>query len=419
MYKLVKAFKFPFKFLLISIIFVSCDDYGEKQKGRIILKQDGDINQLAYAFKVPINITVRDSEASKFIAESDSLSKPLEFSKLVSQNSFRLVRLESNKESLVGEISKIIYTEKGIFVLDVKSTNQLIWFDCDGKFIKSFSTSNVKMKAPQDFDVKDNQLWIIDQESQLFNFSLSNNGARLKSKFKLPFVAFSVKMIDSSKILCSNQSYDYTPFNYLVLNPLDSSITGKALPIKKDYLTKYSERFCIWPSSQTNQILLGVANQDTIYKLNNDTISPYLAVSFGRLGMPAVALESSENFEKFGYKARKRLSAFSMETPKYITSSFSDYFINWIVYNKETSKYSIYKGLGDDLTGGVFNQFPIAAYKDSFIQVGSSEVLLKNADAFKKAKNKNALQNALTNLLSSSTKRDNPLLLIYIPKEIE
>ena len=411
------------KSLLCSITFIfvlaGCQSEPDKLKGRTVFKSSVENQNLIYKFKAPFKIKVREVETNRKVDIADSISKPLKLSEIFDQERFRLVKLESVEGAFLREVSKIIFNQLGIFILDAKFTKQIVWFNHNGGFIRNFSISNIKMRAPQDFDVKDGMLSIIDQESQLFTFKLFADKAEQTHKYKLPFVAFSIKIIDAAKILCFNQSSDFQPFSFLTININDSSITGSAIPIKHESMTKFIERFPIRSNSFNNEIICGVPNYDTIYKIKNDTISPFLVFNFGKYAIPPNAYEKAEDFKKFGYKARSRRSDYSFETSKYFTASFSNYLINWVVFNKKSQACIFYKSLGDDLSGGIFNQFPIAAYDDSLIQIGSSEILLKIAPVLNKIKSKNSFQAGLTKLAASTKERDNPLLLIYVSKDIK
>ena len=376
-------------------------------------------NALIYKVAEPLEIAVVEVSANNNPSIPDSVGKLLHMSELIDQNRFRLIQLQTTSASLLGEISKIIYNESGIFILDSKVTNKLAWFDNNGNFIRAFNLGFRLMKAPIDFDVSSNILSILDQESQLFTFKLNNKEANLVTHFKLPFVAGSLKIMDTANILFFNQSYDYEPYSFLTMNFIDTSITGREIPIKEDFITKFTERFTIWSSSNKNAFFCSVPNQDTIYKVEGNTISPFLNLSFGKLGLPIEAYDSEADYKRLIYKSRRRSAAYSFETSEYFTGSFAAGLIHWFVINKRTSSVKVFKSFGDDLTGNVFTHFPIAAYKDSFIQVGSAEVLAKRSIDFQNTPKKTSLQQALTNLIPKNNRRNNPLLLIYLPKNIK
>ena len=407
------------RFITFIFILTGCQSEPDKLKGRTIFKISAKNQNLIYKFKAPFEIKVREVETNRKVDIADSISKPLKLSEIFDQERFRLVKLESVEGAFLREVSKIILNQLGIFILDAKVTKQIVWFNHNGGFIKNFSFSNIKMKSPEDFDVKDGILSIIDQESQLFTFKLFAGQAKQFKQFKLPFVASSIKIVDTATILCFNKSYDFQPFSFLTININDSSITGSAIPIRHESMTKFIERFPIKSASSNNEIICGVPNYDTIYKVKNGTISPFLVFNFGKYAIPANAYEKAEDFKKFGYKARSRRSDYSFETSKYFTASFSNYLINWVVFNKKNQTCIFYKSLGDDLSGGIFNKFPIAAYDDSLIQIGSSEILLKIASVLNKMKNKNSFQTELTKFAAATKERDNPLLLLYVPKDIK
>ena len=199
-------------FITFIFVLTGCQSEPDKLKGRTIFEISEKNQNLIYKFKAPFEIKVREVEINRKVDIADSISKPLKLSEIFDQERCRLVKLESVEGAFLREVSKIIFNQLGIFILDAKFTKQIVWFNHNGGFIRNFSISNIKMRAPQDFDVKDGMLSIIDQESQLFTFKLFADKAKQTHKYKLPFVAFSIKIIDTEKF--------FALINLPIFNPL-------------------------------------------------------------------------------------------------------------------------------------------------------------------------------------------------------
>lgn len=126
-------------FIIIGIAISNCNTGPDKFANRTKFKENFSFKNLTYKSAVPISVEVSDAEVIRNPEQADSISKPLLLSDLVDDNSFRLVKLETNHDAIIGEFNKVVCGDLGIFILDSKVTNRIVWFDCNGKFISNFS----------------------------------------------------------------------------------------------------------------------------------------------------------------------------------------------------------------------------------------------------------------------------------------
>jgi hypothetical protein len=89
------------------------------------------------------------------------------------------IPLETTEESLIGEISKIIFHGDSIFVLDSRYGKKIYCFSREGKFLFSFGKvgeAGDEYEVPTDFLIKDDQIIVVDNQSiSVLRYDLQGN----------------------------------------------------------------------------------------------------------------------------------------------------------------------------------------------------------------------------------------------------
>lgn len=358
-------------FVLIIFILHACssnDKNVDMLHERVKFNSKVDKNAgVRYFYKSPESVFIPDDKAiSLDFSINDSFAYPLTISSILDTANSRIIAPQ-NKLSLFGDISKIIFTAERLYILDSKKTRNVWIFNTTGEFISSIydrEANDIKgITAPEDFDVIDGKIFLIDQQAQLWKFNESS--LKVEEKLKLPFIPNGLKGLDSVNVILHNSSMSYNQNNLLHVCLSDTSILSTNLPIKKSYFNTQRDQFPVRDNLGNPTILSTVFN-DTIYSISKDTISPRYVLNFGNKSLPK-NLPDSESFYKTYRKYRTRINALTYETEKYFSFSFSDRLIVWGVFNKQDKTTKYFKSIADDLFGGAFKYFPCAVKGDSLV----------------------------------------------------
>lgn len=89
------------------------------------------------------------------------------------------IPLETTEESLIGEISKVIFHGDSIYILDSRYGKKIYCFSNEGKFLFSFGKfgeAGDEYEVPKDFVIKDDQIIVVDNQSiSVLRYDLQGN----------------------------------------------------------------------------------------------------------------------------------------------------------------------------------------------------------------------------------------------------
>jgi len=193
-------------------------------------------------------------------------------------SNYCLVKLETKPGVLVGNIDKIISVKGRYFILDQFSSSSAFIFDQQGKFISRIGSKGLKedqytMPSDMIVDTLRDQVLILDGAGQKINY-YDLNGRFLRStpldflcnafdKFGSRF-AFSGGGHDEDRLIITDSNFQKIATFY-PLDPLN------AAELPNPFFGK-SASTCYY-----RQVL-----NDTIFRLDEDGMSPYLYVDFGK-----------------------------------------------------------------------------------------------------------------------------------------
>jgi hypothetical protein len=130
------------------------------------------------------------SDQSKYLVDTNIIDK------------YKYIRLESNNESLIGEITKIRTYNDKIIILDKRFAKAVFIFDTTGKFIDKI---NKQGKGPGEFvSIFD---FDIDETGALYIFDLSKNEISCFNIEDLSFVKSIALKTSISSFVCSDKSF--------------------------------------------------------------------------------------------------------------------------------------------------------------------------------------------------------------------
>ncbi|WP_294617045.1 6-bladed beta-propeller [uncultured Bacteroides sp.] len=327
----------------------------------------------------------------------------------------RTIRLETNNETLITRINKVIEWNRTLYVLDRRG-NQLIAFDADGRHkytIHRVGSGRGEYSAIIDAAInkKKNELVLLTDPSALLSF---DSKGRFVGSQKLPAYYNSIS-IDGDYIYLGNATYaNNRPTKYSITILHNGHSTEILEPLKE-----------LAPYCTTEGRLLGGASptlftrkfDPTIYKITKEEIAPLYRIDFSKETFP-------EDAKNKVYDCR--------ELNRYTIRNRLVYLMTDVVDAKKTllfktnlpgSTYILSKA---DSTLSEYNvvynsqyKFPLPKYTSTtgeedavcFIVPASSLINLKVVSD--KNPNAKAISQELKELVGNIKDDDNPILFLY------
>lgn len=275
----------------------------------------------------------------------------------------KLIPLEANANSLVGEVNKIIVQDSLIYLLDIRKTRSLSVFRlADGKFVRkigNYGKSNSEYIEPTDFAVAGNQVVILDNRlMKLLVYDLEGN---FKRSSRLQFALQTIVKTDVDSVFAGiagdNRHLDKIyKFRVLKFN-LDGHILSAHL--KLDDGINYSEFNNLQATSEFFWYHAPFSN-DVVFLDGLETGVKY-KFQFSKKGLPGDFVEKcNENYENFIEKYRR--------THSYVQSIgcyTSRYMISRYAVQGRSGGLLVYDMISDKV---VFNGIPTCSSTEGVIE---------------------------------------------------
>jgi len=357
-------------------------------------------NKIAHNNKNQISINVNERRSIKL-------------SEIISN--YHYVKLESNKNSLIGEILKIKVVKNNIYILDDRKALALFVFDINGKFL--FKINN-RGKGPGQFirpcdfliDTVKNRIMIGDagQRKIIYYDNKGNYINEIKTQF----------FFNSFEIYKNNLFFDLVnnPYNgksnTLIVTNLNGEISSSFIPFDK----KISELGITSrnPFALINDTLLFLPTiSNKIFALSATKADIKYSMDFGT-NWPTPEILNMNNVKNPMYILQKVNKA---DYVLFLNCNTTDKIINFnytlrgeqqvAYYFKEHRKLIIGNKFIDDIGCGGYN-IPIGSYQNEFIGVIQLEdTKVKSLDQL----NKKSLSPELLKIAKDSKEGDNPILI--------
>ena len=207
---------------------------------------------------------------------------PTEIADFIDTTNVRHIELESCDEALMGNlILKLKMEDNDIYFLD--SGNATIFrFDANtGKFKNCICH---KGRGPQevilieDFDVRDGRVYILSMgDNRVLTFDI--DGKFITSiKTKYPF--YSIQADKDYKVWLSSKKCNKSGYELHLIDATTAQTIMQIGEFDPNMQMSLIDGFCTFKSSSSNNIIVTEPYDNTLYRIENDTITPYITLKF-------------------------------------------------------------------------------------------------------------------------------------------
>lgn len=318
---------------------------------------------------------------------------------------YQLIALETTDSSLVSKVEKVILEDSLVFVFDKLSTNSIMVFNLEGKYLNSIGILGEgpgELKNPVDFFILEQSCFIYDNPDNLLRFDFQGNFLGSNST---GITGFKLEKDSYGNFIFINGGKE---FNLLTMND-DFKEIEKFFP----YKSRVVDQLILSPLIKltSGDVLYRRFLKDTIFKINQrGQPDPYLIIDHNKpyslekdwrdLPIDDVILE-----EKIGSYAVNQLYLENLSHQiVYFQNGLTPYFA---VRNKvrKDSKLFDFLNFKNDVTNTPNLAFTFTS-DDWFIALIESSELLSNPI------NKDANSGKVRSILEILDDGDNPVLLI-------
>ena len=327
------------------------------------------------------------------------------------------VKLETNKDCLLGGISQCIKTSAGFILLDNIVSKSVYLFSNEGKFIKRIGK---KGNGPSEYihpfsisiDSIQKRLSVIDLASQKILFYHLSDFKFLCER-KLPFLRTEMESLSSNCYCWSNFIHSEESDAHLFMTDSTFRIIKHYLPIS--FSSGYSLGTNRKLSKQNGEITFYLTYKPEVYRLKNDTIQCVYKFNFNGNNMASIDYLNDNAANNQNY-IPKLLDSPYVAFYNFYETKYSicvPYYLNKMMffgfYNKENKKSYCFsqKEIQEGLKIGAFSAPISVINNNSFVSLLRPDLLLQLQ------KDGQKLDKKLNKMLSQSMVDDNPILLIY------
>jgi hypothetical protein len=336
-------------------------------------------------------------------------SLPVSFVKNIS-----VVKLETNANSLLGEIRKMQITNDRIFILDSDVSETLFVFNKEGHFL--FKVGKKGSGPGEYFSINDFFIDDAKQEISIYDANLRKlhyygwDGAYMRSHSFADFWLFSCCPLDSS-----HYALDYTKrarnknkFHLQLVNQ-NNEIYFNYKQLETDH--EYANKFHIAFYNGIDRIFYTPTRCDTLFNLSTSGITDGYAINFGKHKLPTNFLKGVSKSDQV-IKLLKSNYCFGikdvLETDKLLCFKFSCGNIGMpLFYNKNTRITYI------QIPYLPFPEVSCRNYLVGYYESFNIKSVIDNAENEYIERWENIMGETNWNLLNNVKEDDNPLIVFY------
>jgi hypothetical protein len=352
-------------------------------------------------------------------------NKELSFGELV--ESVNYIPLQTTKESLIGEITKLICVENYYFILDQYTSRNVFIFANDGTFIKKLPTGQGPQDIfrPQDIAVdEDLEHLIVDNRTGFSYFDYQGNFVKRE---QLPFYFRNFRVTADGYIFVS------VPGIYNVhleeSSKMQVLITDKNFRIISAGLPFHYSKSLIYSAYDNTSTFAGIVNfafnfSDKIYRyVDMLTVKEKYHLDFSRKKLPDRYLEMSE--DEVSQALKNNDYYFFMGD--YIENETHEFFMlnnhssksrkTLIFRDKASGQMKGGNSILSDINVPLMS-FPYASYKDEFISAFDANGLQDRIASLKNDEEYKLLNERVEELFGHLDNDANPIIIRYKLKSI-
>ena len=244
----------------------------------------------------------------------------------------QFIPLELTKNSIIGQIDKIIVHDSLIYVLDIQKAKKLFVFNMQGKFIRSISErgkGNGEYLILTDFDIAEDKIYISSRgDNKMLIFNL--NGQCIKDIKFSGFIGIHFKVFERNKVVTISADGSNKSAIFYDKNGKRSKVISNP---GIDFM-QYSNPFAF--TEFNSNLYTYFAMNDTIYQLVDENLLPKYFIDFGENSIPYNKFKNRGMLENY-LNSRQWLRLMNFFTfPKYHCIEIFDrkYFYTFLI-NKE------------------------------------------------------------------------------------
>ena len=320
----------------------------------------------------------------KILVDPDTCRLSFDMSALLS-DSVDIIPLETNDSCLIGNVKRLRFTEKYIFISD-GTTQKVLMFNVDGSFVQSIGKIG---GGPHEyyqlgtFDIDGDSLFIQDIASKKY-IVFDYHKKEYKEDINYPY--HHLELIAQGDIFYELSSYfEFEKGHYnLFVHNLKSGTIDFMLPFSKE-VNKSCNYFVLNRQMCKNgaQTLFCFPLNDTIYQLDDKGIKASYEINFSKRTITQEEKESVENILLYAYQNKRILyPMYLQQSDRFIIESyFEGQEFRYLFLNKQDNTTLISKSIffsslgGLDLMGNWFyidnNEFIMYYPADGFKLNGS------------------------------------------------
>lgn len=268
-------------------------------------------------------------------------------------NDFRIIQLETTKESIIGEITKIRLTDSYIFILDYRQ-KKLFRFNKNGKFLNTIHNVGDgpnEYRSLNDFDHYQNKLYLLSRDSRkLFVY---NEKLELEETIKLQGFYHKLTVLNNQYLAIytnfrSNKKFKLK--NILIFNIQNKTIEKGVMDFQQSQHLRNSRTHDPFFRSNDSMFITIPFHFD-VYHLSAKGINPYLNIDLGRDKVYPEQAKDFNHDERIRYEKNNNynminkpiaeIESFYIIKNNYLFSFINKGLLYQAFYNRNTKQYKL------------------------------------------------------------------------------
>ncbi|MCH7414377.1 6-bladed beta-propeller [Belliella sp. R4-6] len=264
-------------------------------------------------------------------------------------DSLSIIRLETSKECLIGNINKIEILDNRIYILDKFKSRSLFCFKLSGEFefkINNLGDGPGEFTLPEDFSVIDQEISIYDNFRKMkINYDL--NGNFISETKMVVSIRNILQLDDGIALVTPDESYlgSEDDYNLLVTDRNIGKILERHIPTVTmgESIFSSNKAYSKWGT----RVLFTYGFNDTIYSFDRKELKHQLVLDFGKNKIPyEIAETQSQEVRDRIFDTDSNYTGFLMdisENEDYISCRYTNFsllkdFDPFLLYSKESKK---------------------------------------------------------------------------------